>query len=83
MAMAAGIYNIIWRPEEVFGDNVQCRQLVAPLRVGIGLLVSEPDRYKQFDPPNGWGDYDGFMEFLKELLWICICHPNAYVHACR
>jgi hypothetical protein len=27
------------------------------------------------DPPNGWGDYDGFLEILTRFTELCWQHP--------
>lgn len=54
MADEAGIYNHLWRPEEV-GARV-ARDLIKPLSVGLALLLSDPERFKKINPENGWGD---------------------------
>ena len=30
-------------------------------------LRSNPQKYRQFDPPNGWGDYEGITRILEEM----------------
>jgi hypothetical protein len=32
--------------------------------------------YRELDPPNGWGDYDGFIEILTRLARLCHQHPT-------
>lgn len=32
--------------------------------------------YRELDPPNGWGDYDGFLEILMRLERLCREHPT-------
>ena len=52
MAKEAGIYQHCWRPEEI--DVTTARQLIEPLRAGLALMESDPNRFKKFDAPNGW-----------------------------
>ncbi len=37
----------------------------------------------KLNPPNEWGSYDGFMEFIKKLIRACIDSPNAIWEAWR
>ena len=42
-------------------------------------LRRDPDRYKDLNPPNGWGDYDGAVEVISALAAACAKHPDATV----
>lgn len=81
MADAAGIYVYLWRPEEA--GVTTARQLIEPLKEGLARLEHEPEYYSQFNPPNGWGDYAGFVKFVREYLRACEQHPEATVSAWR
>ena len=81
MADAAGIYKHLWRPEEI--DITKAEQLLEPLRKGLDLLLSDPERFKKFDPENKWGDYDGLVDFVREYLAACEENPNASVSVSR
>lgn len=81
MAEAAGIYKHLWRPEEI--KITKAAQLIEPLREGLSLLLSDPERFKQFNPENGWGDYDGLVNFVREYLAACEENQNASVSVCR
>ncbi len=81
MADAAGIYLVVWRPEEV-GASKAC-DLVNFLSVGVSVLRSDPDRFKQFNPSNGWGSYDGFLSTLEKYLSACKQFPDAEIHVSR
>lgn len=81
MADAAGIYNHLWRPDEI--EFTKAGQLIEPLTAGLALLRSEPDRFKAFNPPNGWGDYDGLVSFVEEYLAACRETPEADIHVSR
>ena len=81
MADEAGIYKHLWRPEEI--EITKAAQLIEPLREGLSLLLSDPDRFKKFDPENKWGDYDGLVDFVREYLAACEENPNASVSVSR
>ena len=81
MADAAGIYQALWRPEEI--GITHAHQLIEPLRAGLEKLRGNPDHYKQFNPDNGWGDYDGLVQFTTRYLEACEQHPTAEVSVWR
>ncbi len=53
------------------------------LDAAIVRMMVNPDTYRAMDPPNGWGDYEGCLEFLRELRDEFNRHPNATVRVCR
>ena len=81
MAEEAGIYGIVWAPEE--NGITHAGQLVAPLRKAIADMIANPERYKKHDAPNGWGTYEHFVPWLQRYLAACEKHPNAGVKASR
>jgi len=81
MAEEAGIYNHLWRPDEI--DIELAVQFIEPLKAGLKLLESDPERFKAFNPKNGWGDYDGLVDFVADYLHACETYPNASVSVSR
>lgn len=81
MAKEAGVYGELWRPEEL--DICLARQLVEPLRNGLNRLLGEPERFKSFNPENGWGDYEGLTHFVAGYLEACKQWPDAKVSVSR
>jgi hypothetical protein len=81
MAEAAGIYKHLWRPDEIGIELAS--QLIEPLRAGLKSLRDYPETYKQFNPENGWGDYDGLVRFVAGYLAACEQHPDARVSVSR
>lgn len=49
------------------------------LTEAISRMAARPDDYKVFNPDNGWGDYDGALEFLERFRDACAEHPKAKV----
>ena len=81
MASEAGIYKHLWRPDEI--NITKAEQLIQPLRNGYNLLRSDPDYFTQFNPENGWGDYEGLISFVEKYLAACEEYPNAEVSVSR
>lgn len=81
MAQEAGIYGVVWRPEE--NGITHAAQLIAPLRAGIALLEDEPARFRKLDSPNGWGKYEHFLPWLRAYLQACLEFPKAKVRVSR
>lgn len=79
MAKAVGLYEVLWHPEEI-GITV-ASQMILPLEKGIKELESNPDKYKVYNPPNGWGSYDDFVRFCKSVLQKCSEYPDAVIEA--
>ena len=81
MAREAEIYEALWRPEEV-GINY-AHQLMVPLAAGRLALIAEPEYFRKFAPENGWGTYEGLLEFVEKYMEACIENPDAEVRAYR
>ena len=81
MAKEAGLYECLWRPDEI---NVKfAGQIIEPLTRGIDFLKSWPDLFKKFDAPNGWGTYEQFLPWVEEYLQACIDNPDAEISVSR
>ena len=81
MAEEAGIYNCLWRPDENCIEKAY--QMIEPLSAGLAELLANPAKYKKFDAPNGWGLYEHFVPFVKDVLNACIENPDADVEVSR
>lgn len=81
MAGAAGIYKPMWRPEEI--GITKAYDLIPHLRDGLHELKANPERFKAFNPSNGWGSYDGLVDFVTKYLNACQENPDANVRASR
>ena len=81
MAEKAGIYQHLWRPEEL---NIKtAKELVSPLTKGLALLKEKPDYFEKFNSPNGWGLYKHFVPFVAEYLDACIRFPDDSIEISR
>lgn len=81
-------YNIPegdYSDEHEFESNcfVQAKEITPILEKGLKKLKASPQHYKQFNPGNGWGDYDGLVNFTEKYLMACIKYPKAQVKTDR
>lgn len=81
MAAAAGIYEALWRPDEI--GITKAAQLIEPLRAGLGLLKADRQKFEAFNASNGWGLYEHFVPFVEKYLAACEEHPETTVRVSR
>ena len=81
MARAAGIYDIVWRPEE--NGIERAGQIVGRLNEAILNMSNNPQKYKEHDEETGWGTYEQFVPWLRKLRDVCEQYPNAKIEASR
>lgn len=78
MAIECGLYEFMWEAE----DKVAF-ELISGLEKGIQELESNPGKYKEFNPSNGWGTYENLLACAKGLLEACKENPNATISCSR
>ena len=81
MAEAAGLYRYLWRPDEI--GVTKAKELIEPLTAGLMILKNDPERFKKYNPSNGWGDYEGLVRFVEDYLKACWRFPEAAVRVWR
>jgi hypothetical protein len=81
MAGKAGLYGILWRPEECF--LARAHQLSQPLRIGLYVLYHDRKYFEQFAPKNGWGTYTSLCRFVLAYAAACEQYPQAHVSVTR
>ncbi len=52
-------------------EHMTCKKAIPLLKKAIKELEDNPEHYKQYNPPNGWGNYEGAINFLKNILSDC------------
>lgn len=81
MASEAGVYQAMWRPDEK--GWTKASQLIEPLKSGLEVLLADPERFKAFNPENGWGSYDCLVDFVESYIAACTEYPDADVSVSR
>lgn len=59
------------------------KDIIGKLALGLDVLKSDPEHFKKFNPNNGWGDYDGLIEFAENYLKACEQYPDAEIEVSR
>ncbi len=81
MADVAGIYQHLWRPDKI--GIAKAAELIEPLEAGLKWLQADPEIFKVYNPNNGWGTYEGLVDFVSEYLQACRDNPGADVRVSR
>lgn len=81
MAAAAGLYEALWRPDE--NDWKKASDLIEVLEAGLEKLKADPEKFKKYEPTNGWGTYDGLVDYTEKYLAACKANPEARVEVSR
>jgi len=81
MADAAGVYKVLWRPEEI--GIKYASQIIEPLTEGLTKLVVNKQEFEQYNPKNGWGDYEGLVMFCADYLQACKDNSDALISVSR
>ncbi|KAA6331536.1 hypothetical protein EZS27_019865 [termite gut metagenome] len=79
MAKEVGLYEVLWKPE-IIGITI-ASQMIPFLEKGLKELEANLDKYKAFNPPNGFGSYEDFVGFCKSVLHNCHEYPDAVIEA--
>lgn len=51
--------------------NMPCSKAILILQVGIKDMEKNPEKYKELNPPNKWGNYEYALQYLKDILHAC------------
>lgn len=81
MARYAELYQPLWRPEELGVKTAG--QLIPLLELGLSKLRVDPEGYRKYEAPNGWGKYEDLVQFVESYLAACREYPEAEVRASR
>lgn len=81
MADKAGVYQALWRPEELKIDTAS--DLIPYLEKALTKLNEDPNHYRSFEPSNGWGSYEGLVDCVDSYLSACKQYPNSKIEVSR
>ena len=94
MASEVKLYDTLWRPYKLLTDftDEDMRQyeymplaedLIPFVEIGLKKLKADPDKYKKFNPSNGWGTYEGLVRFTEKYLQILKDFPDSHIRVSR
>ncbi len=75
MLKEANLYDVLYAREGYTANDIR-----TVLYMGFTYMIYNPTKFKKLNPANGWGDYDGLMTVLKNLLIACAEYPKAIIH---
>jgi hypothetical protein len=75
------LYDILWRPDE--HEMKFARDIAELLDEGWNILMSDPKHFKDFNPENGWGSYEGLCDFVYKYRNACWDNPDAELSISR
>lgn len=83
MAEAAGLYEAMWRPEDIKAGVVTGRDVLPLLEDGIAWLVAHKEEAEKLNPENGWGDYDCLLATARAYRDVCRQYPGGRISVGR
>ena len=75
------LYQVLWRPDE-HGWKF-ARDIDDMLDEGWNILLSDPEKFRAFNPENGWGSYEGLCNFVYNYRNACWENPNGELRVSR
>lgn len=53
-------------------NNGLCKDIIPKIKIGIDELKNNPEKYRQYESPNGYGTVKGTINFFKEIVhdWL-------------
>lgn len=60
-------------------NGKSCAELTPILESGVTELKRYSQKYRQFEPGNGWGTVETTIEFLDHILENCKNYPTAVI----
>lgn len=75
------LYNVLWRPEE---SNLNTTDDIFDyVTTGVKYMIEHKDELLQYNPDNGWGDYDVLLNFTRRVGNACLLNPGCEIEANR
>ena len=75
------LYDVLWHPDK--HGFKYARDLEDLLDIGWNILLSDPEKFKKYNPENGWGSYDGLVDFVYHYRNACWDYPEAELKISR
>jgi hypothetical protein len=74
MWLKAGVYDVLYGSEGRLASDI-----IKDLEKGCEDMIKYPEEYELLNPSNGWGDYEGALYFLKDVMDACKSFPKARI----
>lgn len=60
-------------------DGEEAWKVIPKLEHAIEHMGTHAADYRELNPPNGWGNYDGALEYLRGVLKACKENPKCTI----
>lgn len=60
--------------------GMMAEKAVQPLSQAVLRMRADPEAYVPMEPSNGWGSYQGAMDFMDRILKACRKHPALTIY---
>ena len=60
-------------------NNKRAKELIEPIKKSIQALRSNPQAYRKYESPNGWGTVKGTIYFLEKCLLSFMLDEDAII----
>lgn len=67
------------RPLREYHD-APCSEAAGPLADAVKRMETDPDKYREMEPSNGWGDYEGALGYLRRLAEMSAKHSKCTIY---
>jgi hypothetical protein len=51
--------------------HAPCSEVAGVAASALRRLEADPEHYRQWNPENGWGNYEGALDFVRRLRDLC------------
>lgn len=62
------LYDLLWHPKDNLNIEVPTLDYFNDVVACYRKLLENPDFFKQYNPANGWGSYEGLVKKTKEFI---------------
>lgn len=61
------------------GKRAGDADVIDQLLSAVSAMEGEPERFRALNPANGWGDYEGAVDYMRRFYLACERHPDATI----
>lgn len=83
MARHVGLYDPMWRPEEMVPPVTTSDEALPLLVAGLDSLRARVAEVRQYEPPNGWGTVVDLLLMAERYIEACRQFPKARIWTWR
>ena len=71
------LYDVLWNPDKY--NITQAIILAEYLYEAMKFMIINKEDLLQYNPENGWGDYETLLSFIEDIYRACKEYPNSTI----